>query len=71
MRPQGAQRCRIRIEFERNMVCVQSIGAEGDQRAKRMAPDQLVQDFYAGFIEMRRQIHSDRSCAIRSEAGKV
>ena len=49
---QGSQRPGIGINFEWNMVCIQTVGIKGDQRAKRMGVDQPMQDFYASLFEM-------------------
>src|SRR6185436_16629038 len=71
MGSQNSERRRMRIVFERNVICVQPVRPECNQSTKRMSADQFLQYVRARFLEMRRQIHQTRSCSLRPGLGSV
>jgi len=58
----GQQRTSAGIQFEQDVVGVQTRGPFGDQRAERVLTDDLVQSLGLVDGEMRRDAHRRRCC---------
>src|SRR5262249_20890817 len=65
MTAQGSEWCRFGVDFEWNVIRIETVRRYGDECPKRMSADELVQHINASLFEMFWRVHEKSSHSSR------